>query len=133
MEYRTLGKSGLTIPVIGMGTWQTFDVQGTTAEQNAHAVVDSALQVGANFFDSSPMYGKAERVLGETLLGRREQAIVATKVWTPSSKEGEAQAKRALLFFGGSIDLYQIHNLVHWRDHLQMLERLRDAGKVRAR
>ena len=78
MAYRALGKSGLNVPVIGMGTWQTFDVQGTTAEQNARDVVDSALQVSANFFDSSPMYGEAERVLGETLRGRREQAIVAT-------------------------------------------------------
>src|ERR1700686_5070970 len=98
MEYRTLGKSGLNVPVIGMGTWQTFDVHGTTAEQNAHAVVDSALKIGANFFDYSPMYGKAERVLGETLRGRREQAMVATKVWTPSSEVGEAQARRALSF-----------------------------------
>ena len=78
------------------------------------------------------MYGEAERVLGETLRGRREQAMVATKVWTPSSEEGEAQARRALSFFGGYIDLYQVHNLVHWREHLAMLERLRDAGKVRA-
>ena len=132
MEHRVLGKSGLNVPVIGMGTWQTFDVQGTAAEQNAHAVVDRAMQAGVSFFDSSPMYGEAERVLGETLRGRREQVMVATKVWTPSSKEGEAQARRALSFFGGYIDLYQVHNLVNWRDHLAMLERLRDAGKVRA-
>ncbi len=132
MQYRALGKSGLNVPVIGMGTWQTFDVQGTTAEQNARTVVESALQGGANFFDSSPMYGQAERVLGETLRRRREQAMVATKVWTPSSEEGKTQARRALSFFGGYIDLYQIHNLVHWRDHLEMLERLRDAGNVRA-
>jgi aryl-alcohol dehydrogenase-like predicted oxidoreductase len=106
MEHRVLGKSGLNVPVIGMGTWQTFDVQGTAAEQNARAVVDRAMQAGARFFDSSPMYGEAERVLGETLRGRREQVMVATKVWTPSSKEGEAQAGRALSFFGGYIDLY---------------------------
>jgi aryl-alcohol dehydrogenase-like predicted oxidoreductase len=132
MEHRVLGKSGLNVPVIGMGTWQTFDVQGKAAERNARAVVDMALQTGASFFDSSPMYGEAERVLGETLRERREQVIVATKVWAPSSKEGEAQARRALSFFGGYIDLYQVHNLVNWRDHLAMLERLRDAGKVRA-
>jgi aryl-alcohol dehydrogenase-like predicted oxidoreductase len=132
MEHRVLGKSGLNVPVIGMGTWQTFDVQGTATEQNARAVVDRAMQAGVSFFDSSPMYGEAERVLGETLRRRREQVMVATKVWTPSGKEGEAQARRALSFFGGYIDLYQVHNLVNWRDHLAMLERLRDAGKVRA-
>lgn len=132
MEHRVLGKSGLNVPVIGMGTWQTFDVRGEAAEQNARVVVDAALQANANFFDSSPMYGEAERVLGETLRGQRAQVMVATKVWTPSGKEGEAQAAHALSFFGGYIDLYQVHNLVNWREHLTMLERLRDAGKVRA-
>ena len=50
MEYRALGKSGLNVPVIGMGTWQTFDVQGTTAEQNARVVVDSALKMRCQLF-----------------------------------------------------------------------------------
>lgn len=132
MERRTLGKTGLEVPVVGMGTWQTFNVRGSAAQKNARVIVDTALKAGANFFDSSPMYGEAERVLGETLQGRREQALVATKVWTSSGSEGQAQARRALQFFGGYIDLYQIHNLVNWREHLVMLERLRDAGQVRA-
>lgn len=132
MEQRDLGKSGLRVPVVGMGTWRTFDVRGEAAIDNAHTIVDAAFANGANFFDSSPMYGEAERVLGETLRGRRDAAIVATKVWTPSSREGEAQARRALQFFDGFIDLYQIHNLVNWQDHLVMLERLRAAGQVRA-
>ena len=96
MEHRTLGNTGLQVPVIGMGTWQTFDVKGETARKNAHAVVDTAFEAGANFFDSSPMYGEAERVLGEALLGRREKALVATKVWTPSGREGREQVRRAL-------------------------------------
>ncbi len=132
MEHRTLGNAGLQVPVIGMGTWQTFDVKGNAASRNARAIVDTALEAGANFFDSSPMYGEAERVLGETLQGRREQAFVATKVWTPSGSEGQAQVRRALQHFGGYVDLYQVHNLVNWREHLAMLERLRDAGQVRA-
>jgi aryl-alcohol dehydrogenase-like predicted oxidoreductase len=130
MERRDLGQSGLRVPVVGMGTWRTFDVSGAPLEANARAVVDAALVAGANFFDSSPMYGNAERVLGLTLDGRRDQALVASKVWTPSSTEGVAQAKRALGYFGGRIDLYQIHNLVAWREHLTMLEPLRDAGQV---
>ena len=83
MEHRVLGKSGLNVPVIGMGTWQTFDVQGTAAEQNARAVVDRALQAGASFFDSSPMYGEAERVLENAAAGElpwfgaEERALVA--------------------------------------------------------
>src|SRR5215467_889163 len=132
MEQRTLGHTGLRVPVIGMGTWRTFDVHGDAAKKNAHATVDTAFRVSANFFDSSPMYGAAEQVLAETLQGRREQAIVATKVWASTRLEGQAQVKRALSFFGSVIDLYQIHNLVDWREHLVMLEQLRDAGKVRA-
>src|SRR2546421_14071 len=80
MEHRTLGKTGLRVPVVGMGTWRTFDVRGDAAERNARAVIDAALATGANFFDSSPMYGEAERVLGKALQGRRDQALVATKV-----------------------------------------------------
>ncbi len=132
MEHRTLGNTGLQVPVIGMGTWQTFDVKGEAASKNARAIVDTALETGANFFDSSPMYGEAERVLGETLQDRRAQALVATKVWTPSGSEGRAQVRRAFHYFGGYIDLYQIHNLVNWREHLAMLEHLRDAGQVHA-
>ena len=78
------------------------------------------------------MYGEAERVLGAALQGRREQAIVATKVWTSSPTEGREQVHRALNYFGGYIDLYQIHNLVAWRDQLSLLEQERAAGRVRA-
>ncbi|HEV2583807.1 MAG TPA: aldo/keto reductase [Ktedonobacteraceae bacterium] len=132
MERRTLGNAGLSVPVVGMGTWKTFDVSGSTAINNARAVVDAALQGGADLFDSSPMYGQAEYVLGEALRGRRDQVLVATKIWTQTRREGQEQARRALQYFGGCIDLYQIHNLVNWREHLTMLERLRDAGQVRA-
>jgi aryl-alcohol dehydrogenase-like predicted oxidoreductase len=132
MEHRTLGKSGLSVPVIGMGTWITFDVHGSAAIAHARTIVDKALEGGANFFDSSPMYGQAEYVLGETLRGRREQALVATKIWTTSKRDGQEQARRALQYFGGRIDLYQVHNLVNWREHLATLEQLRDAGQVRA-
>jgi aryl-alcohol dehydrogenase-like predicted oxidoreductase len=115
-----------------MGTWRTFDVSGAAQEANTRATLDAALDARANFFDSSPMYGQAERVLGLALEGRRDQALVASKVWTPSMTEGEAQARRALTYFGGRIDLYQIHNLVAWREHLTLLERLRDARQVGA-
>lgn len=132
MEERTLGRSGMAVPAVGMGTWRTFDVRGRTAEANARTVVDAALQRGSRFFDSSPMYGEAERVLGATLEGRRDGALVATKVWAGSAEEGRAQARRALAFFGGRVDLYQVHNLVAWREQLRMLEELRDEGAVRA-
>lgn len=132
MEHRTLGNTGLQVPVVGMGTWQTFNVRGDAAVRNARSIVDTALKAGANFFDSSPMYGAAEQVLGEAVRGRREQVLVATKVWASTGSEGRGQARRALHFFGGYIDLYQIHNLLNWPEHLDMLEGLRDAGQVRA-
>ena len=132
MEERKLGSSGLVVPAVGMGTWRTFDVRGRAAEANARAVVDTALQRSARFFDSSPMYGRAERVLGAALEGRRDGALVATKVWAGTREEGRAQARRALGFFGGRIDLYQVHNLVSWRDQLRLLEELRDDGAVAA-
>jgi len=132
MEQRALGHTGLRVPAIGMGTWRTFDVYGAEANKNARAIVDVAFSTGANFFDSSPMYGAAERVLGEAIQGRREQAIIATKVWASTSREGQMQVERALAFFGKVIDLYQIHNLVNWREHLAMLERLRESGNIRA-
>jgi aryl-alcohol dehydrogenase-like predicted oxidoreductase len=106
MEERKLGTSGLTVPAVGMGTWRTFDVRGRRAEENARAVVDTALERGARFFDSSPMYGRAEEVLGTALEGRRDRALVATKVWAGTVEEGRAQVGRALRFFGGRVDLY---------------------------
>jgi aryl-alcohol dehydrogenase-like predicted oxidoreductase len=128
MEIRTLGKSGLYVPAVGMGTWRTFDVRGKREEGNARAVVDQAFAADANLFDSSPMYGQAERVLGSLLRERRERAIVATKVWARSTAEGRNQINKALSFFGGYVDLYQIHNLVNWRDHLAVLEDLKEGG-----
>jgi aryl-alcohol dehydrogenase-like predicted oxidoreductase len=115
-----------------MGTWKTFDVSRPADEAQRSTVVDVALAAGSNLFDSSPMYGQAERVLGAALAGRREQALVATKVWTSDDRVAEAQVERALGYFGGQIDLYQVHNLVAWQKRLARLERLRDEGKVKA-
>lgn len=130
MELRQFGRTTLSVPVVGMGTWNTFDVRGRAAEANTRAVLDEAIAAGARVFDTSPMYGEAERVLARGLEGRREQAIVATKVWTPSTSEGRRQIARALDYYGGHVELYQVHNLVNWRAHLETLEAERDAGRV---
>jgi len=132
LEHRRLGQTGLDVPVIGMGTWRTFDVRGAVAEANARAVVDAALDSGVRLFDSSPMYGEAERVLAGALGTRRSDARVATKVWTTSVADGLKQVQKALQRFGGRVDLYQIHNLVNWRGHLPELERIRDTGAIAA-
>jgi len=132
METRPLGNSGLDVPAVGLGTWRTLDVQGEAAEQNAYAVVDQALHEDGGFFDTSAMYGEAERVLAEALRGRRRWATVATKVWAPTAREGRAQIDRALGLFGNYVDLYQVHNLLGWREQLATLEALQARGQVRA-
>lgn len=115
-----------------MGTWKTFDVHGAQEEAHARRIVDAALDDGITFFDSSPMYGEAERVLGGSLSSARSRALVATKIWTSTSAEGRRQARRALEFFGGRVDLYQVHNLLNWRAHLEMLEELQRTGSIGA-
>jgi diketogulonate reductase-like aldo/keto reductase len=77
------------------------------------------------------MYGEAERVLGAALDGRREKAFVATKVWTPDDREADRQVQRAMVYYRGLVDLYQVHNLVAWWRRLDLLERERDEGRVR--
>jgi aryl-alcohol dehydrogenase-like predicted oxidoreductase len=114
-----------------MGTWRTFDVRGSRPEADRRAVLDAALTAGTTLFDTSPMYGEAERVLAQALQGRRGRAIVADKVWTSSGRQGREQVSQALAWYGGMVDIYQIHNLVAWREHLPGLEALRAGGQVR--
>jgi diketogulonate reductase-like aldo/keto reductase len=92
--------------------------------------VAAALDEGLSVFDSSPMYGQAEQLLAAALGPRRAEAFVATKVWTSSPADGRSQLDRAVGWFGGRVDLMQIHNLVAWREHLPMLEEAREAGTV---
>jgi aryl-alcohol dehydrogenase-like predicted oxidoreductase len=128
LEQRRLGAKGPYVPVIGLGTWQRLESAARVGA--ADALVAAALDVGAHVFDSSPMYGRAEHLLAEALRTRRQEAFVATKVWTPSPAEGQQQLARAVEWFGGRIDLMQIHNLVACPEHLSMLEQARDAGTV---
>jgi aryl-alcohol dehydrogenase-like predicted oxidoreductase len=132
LERRGLGRSGVEVPVVGLGTWQVLDVRGSE-EEARHEVVRVALEEDANLFDSSPMYGEAERVLGEALRKfGRDRAIVATKVWTSNDREAERQIERSLSYFGGRVELYQVHNLVAVEGRLNTLHRLKDEGRVRA-
>jgi diketogulonate reductase-like aldo/keto reductase len=119
MEERRLG------PVVGLGTWRTFDGD----ERVAREVVGAALASGSRVVDSSPMYGAAERSLAAALDGRRDRAAVATKIWAPSVDEGREQYRRQLEWFG-RIELEQVHNLLSWEEHLEWLEEERDAGRV---
>ena len=129
METRALGATGITVPVIGMGTWKSYDVENAS---EVSALTDLAIATGAGFFDSSPMYGAAERVLAETLGPRRSKVLIATKVWASSAREGRQQIRRALDWYGGTVDVYQIHNLEAWTAHLPYLEELQATGRIRA-
>ncbi len=126
MEHRPF--AGITVPVIGMGTSKTFDMP--TVDATRQAITDTALDAGATFVDSSPMYGAAERILGATIAPRRTEAIVATKVWTPDDAEAERQIDASLDFFGGHVEVFQVHNLVEWRTRLDQLEARRDRGQI---
>ena len=119
MEERRLG------PVVGLGTWNTFDEDSALARR----VVDTALDAGIRLFDSSPMYRGAEHALGEALARRRGGTTVATKIWTPSVEDGRDQYRRQLEWFG-RVEIEQVHNLVAWREHIDWLEEERDAGRI---
>jgi diketogulonate reductase-like aldo/keto reductase len=120
VEERRLG------PVVGLGTYATFDGDRALARE----VVGAALDEGVRLFDSSPMYGSAEGSLGDALRDRREQATVATKIWATSVEEGRRQYEAQRRFFG-RVELEQVHNLVAWEEHLPWLEEERDGGRVR--
>lgn len=129
METRQLGRSGPRVSVVGMGTWQSYDVADPASVQ---PVTNAVLEGGVSFFDASPMYGAAERVLAATLGDRRPSVVIATKVWAASAREGREQIRRALEWYGGLVDLYQIHNLEAWEIHLPYLEELKARGRIRA-
>ena len=119
MEVRKLG------PVVGLGTYNTFD--GDVA--CARSVVDAALGAGTTVFDSSPMYGDAQSSLGAALDGRREGTTVATKIWASSVDEGRAQYEEQRRFFG-RVEIEQVHNLVAWEEHLAWLEKEKAEGRL---
>ena len=114
---------------MGFGTWNVLDVVPGD-EPQARAVVTAALETGATLMDSSPMYGRAEAVLGRALGDRRGEAIVATKIWSGSESEGRRQFEAQLGLYGGHVDILQVHNLTAWRAHLTWMEAERDAGRI---
>ena len=125
MDRRQLGRIGITVPAVGMGTWRTFDT-----DDDRRPLVEVAIKSGIDLFDSSPMYGRAETTLARALKGIRERVLVATKIWT-ALPNGRAQADRALKLFG-TVDVYQVHNLVNVPAQLALLEGLKNEGTVRA-
>jgi aryl-alcohol dehydrogenase-like predicted oxidoreductase len=129
MESRPFGSTEVNVPVVGLGTWAVFDVP-PARQSGADEVVAAAFDAGIRLVDSSPMYGRSEAVLGHALGDRRGEAIVATKIWTRSEAEGRAQFRHQLDFYGGHVDIEQVHNLVSWQEQLGWMEKEQDAGRI---
>ena len=135
MLTRAIPSSDEKLPVIGLGTWRVFDV-GTSQPEQAplEEVLRVFVQRGARVIDSSPMYGRAEEVIGQlaTKLGLQQSLFLATKVWTTGKSEGIASMERSLMRLQTKrIDLMQVHNLIDAQTHLATLREWKSAGQIR--
>jgi diketogulonate reductase-like aldo/keto reductase len=135
MATRKIPSTGELMPVIGLGTWQSFDV-GADAAARAPlaAVMREFVALGGKLIDSSPMYGQSEEVAGDLIaaLGLRDQLFVATKVWTSGKVAGAAQMEDSMKKLRVKpIELMQVHNLLDVETHLRTLVEWKRAGRVR--
>lgn len=135
MHTRLIPTTREALPVVGCGTYRTFDV-GAAPEERAQllAVLDVLFTAGGSLIDSSPMYGTAESVVGDLLVQarNRSRAFLATKVWTSGRQAGIEQINRSFaLLKDRRIDLIQVHNLLDWRVQLSTLRDLKRAGRIR--
>src|SRR5688500_2306815 len=131
-----LGASGRKeqLPRIGLGTWQTFDVGASDAARRPlREVLAEFVKLGGRVVDSSPMYGRAEEVLGEIAveIGVRKKLFVATKVWTSGRAAGIRQMEDSERKLRGPVDLVQVHNLVDVDTHLATLREWKREGRIR--
>jgi len=134
MRQRAIPSSGEQIPVIGLGTWQTFDVDNNDEELAVRKKVLLEMQkLGGKVIDSSPMYGRSEKVVG-TLTSKLENPdfFYATKVWTSGKEAGIQQMNVSFeKMQRKTMDLMQIHNLVDWQTHVKTLKTWKEEGKIR--
>lgn len=129
MQTRKL--SAWDVGVIGMGTSATFEVTSEKDIAVRRQIIDRCIDCGVDFIDTSPMYGRAEEVLGKATPGKRERLHLATKVWRRGHDDGIDQIERSFEYLRTDyIDLLQIHNLVDWRSHLPTLQQLKQDGRI---
>ncbi len=134
MIKRIIPSSKEELPVIGLGTWKTFDVANSSAHPDLKAVLHTLHAAGGRLIDSSPMYGRSEQVIGEltSVMQEKDDFFYATKVWTTGLKEGIHQMEASMQKMQRkTIDLMQIHNLTDWKTHLPTLRRWKETGKIR--
>jgi diketogulonate reductase-like aldo/keto reductase len=131
----TIPATGEQLPIIGMGTWITFDVGTDPKRQRDRAeVLRAFFEMGGTVVDSSPMYGSSQAVIGYCLkaMPGKEPLFSATKVWTWLDSGAAAQMQESARLWGvDRFDLMQIHNLVSWRSHLETLRAYKAEGRVR--
>jgi len=132
---RPIPSTGATVPVVGLGTWQTFDVGVSPAERAPLAdVLATFVELGGRVVDSSPMYGRSEEVVGDTAatLGLHPKLFIATKVWTSGKEAGIRQMEESMRKLRVTrIDLMQVHNLLDVGTHLDTLQAWKRDGRVR--
>lgn len=135
MITRPVPSSGEQLPVIGLGTYSVFDVESTPAAiGERREIVELLLGQGGSVIDTSPMYNRSERVIGEIYRGgvSREATFLATKVWVDGAKAGAAQmARSAELMNTDVIDLMQVHNLRDTDRHMETIREWQDDGRIR--
>jgi diketogulonate reductase-like aldo/keto reductase len=135
MLTRPIPSTGEKLPVIGLGTWQVFDVgDSPDVRQPLKEVLSRFVQLGGKIIDSSPMYGHAESVIGELTneLHLRDSLFLATKVWTTGKQAGIDSMERSLVRLQTKrIDLMQVHNLVDAGTHLATLRDWKEKGRIR--
>ena len=132
MIQRIIPSSGELLPAIGMGTWQTFDVD--QAIPDLVNVLKQLHTAGGRLIDSSPMYGRSEKIIGDITSGTvfPDDFFYATKVWTTGQQAGIQQMETSMKRMRRkTIDLMQVHNLIDWQTHLPVLRSWKDSGKIR--
>jgi diketogulonate reductase-like aldo/keto reductase len=135
MLTRPIPSSGEALPVVGVGTWQVFDVGGDAEELEVRRkIIELLIDKGGSVVDSSPMYARAEKVVGDVIgaAGNRDRLFLATKVWTNGKGNGESQMRRSIeLMRAGTIDLMQVHNLRDVDAHMGTIRDWQQDGRIR--
>lgn len=135
MLTRAIPATGELLPVVGLGSWIQFDIDDNSPEKNAlKDVLTIVNKKGGKLIDSSPMYGRSEKVIGDLTneTGLSDNFFYATKVWTRGEQEGINQMKASMHSMRRTkMDLMQVHNLVDWQTHIRTLQKWKAEGIIR--
>jgi len=134
-QTRVIPRSGEALPLVGLGSWITFNVgNDAVARERCADVMQAFFAAGGTVVDSSPMYGSSQDVIGHGLRrgGAAQHVFAADKVWVAPASRGPAQIEASRRLWGvARFDLLQVHNLLAWREHLPALFEMKAAGRVR--